>query len=129
MGRWATRSPLHDPTRQISGVSVLLSFRTMLNLSRIGDMDASIGFRFGEDRYLGHLNADGFSVARGDPETADLVFAGQPAALAGAVYGGAPFDDLAAAGTLEVKGDRGLADRFTTLFPLPEKVALPPLCR
>lgn len=128
MGRWATRSPLHDPTRQISGVSVLLSFRTMLDLSRVGDMDASIGFRFGEDRYLGHLNADGFTVARGDPEGADLIFTGLPAALAGAVYGGVPFDDLAAAGMLEVKGDRTLADRFTTLFPLPEKVALPPMC-
>jgi DNA-binding HxlR family transcriptional regulator len=129
MGRWATRSPLHDPTRQISGVSVLLSFRTMLDLSRVGDIDASIGFRFGEDRYLGRLNAQGFIVARGDPDGADLIFTGQPAALAGAVYGGAPFETLAAAGMLEVKGDRVLAERFITLFPLPEKVAPPPMCR
>jgi DNA-binding HxlR family transcriptional regulator len=128
MGRWATRSPLHDPTRQISGVSVLMSFRTMLDPGRIGDIDASIGFRFGEDRYLGRLNAQGFTVARGDPETADLQFTGQPGALAGAVYGGVPFADLSAAGVLEVKGDRTIADRFITLFPLPEKVALPPVC-
>lgn len=128
MGRWATRSPLHDPTRQISGVSVLLSFRTMLDLSRIGDIDASIGFRFGEDRYLGRLNANGFTVARGDPDGADLIFTGQPAALAGAVYGGVPFETLAAAGMLEVKGDRALADRFITLFPLPEKIPPPPMC-
>ncbi|WP_070156887.1 winged helix-turn-helix transcriptional regulator [Sphingobium phenoxybenzoativorans] len=128
MGRWATRSPLHDPTRQISGVSVLLSFRTMLDLSRIGDIDASIGFRFGEDRYLGCLNANGFTVARGDPDGADLIFTGQPAALAGAVYGGVPFETLATAGMLEVKGDRALADKFITLFPLPEKIPPPPMC-
>ncbi|MGV3769635.1 MAG: winged helix-turn-helix transcriptional regulator [Sphingobium phenoxybenzoativorans] len=129
MGRWATRSPLHDPTRQISGVSILLSFRTMLDLSRIGDFVANIGFRFGEDRYLGRLDSSGFTVARGDPESADVQFIGQPAALAGAVYGGVPLDDLAAAGVLEVKGDRRLVERFLTFFPLPEKVAPPPLCQ
>lgn len=128
MGRWATRSPLHDPTRQISGVSVLLSFRTMLDLSRVGDIDASIGFRFGEDRYLGRLNADGFTVARGDPDGADLIFTGQPGALAGAVYGGVPFETLSTAGMLEVRGDRAIADRFITLFPLPEKIPPPPIC-
>lgn len=128
MGRWATRSPLHDPTRQISGVSVLLSFRTMLDHSRIGDIDARIGFRFGEDRYLGHLDREGFTVARGDPDEGDLQFIGQPGALAGAIYGGVPFEELAKAGVLEVKGDRAIADRFVTLFPLPEKVDPPPLC-
>jgi DNA-binding HxlR family transcriptional regulator len=129
MGRWATRSPLHDPTRQISGVSTLLSFRTMLDRCRVGDLDATIGFRFGEDRYVGRLNAEGFEVVRAEPGGADVLFTGQPHALAGAVYGGAPLDDLAAAGVLKVEGDRALADRFLTLFPLPEKFAPPPICR
>src|SRR5687768_4246220 len=31
LGRWAARSPRHDPTLPISGVSVLLSFRTMIS--------------------------------------------------------------------------------------------------
>lgn len=129
MGRWATRSPLHDPRRQISGVSILLSFRTMLDRSRVGDMDVSIGFRFGEDRYLGRLNADGFAVARGDPDGADIRFSGSPHALAGAVYGGVPLSALEEAGQLEARGDPALIARFLTLFPLPEKVPPPPLCR
>ena len=40
-----------------------------------------------------------------------------PSALGAVVYGGAPLD------TIGVEGDKALAKRFTTLFPLPPKVA------
>ncbi|MGH6659483.1 MAG: winged helix-turn-helix transcriptional regulator, partial [Sphingomicrobium sp.] len=48
LGRWAARSPRHDPTLPISGVSILLSFRTMIDPHRARGIDARIGFRFGE---------------------------------------------------------------------------------
>lgn len=127
MGRWAVRSPLHDPSRQISGVSILMSFRTMLDRTLIGDADFSIGFHFGDDVYLGHLNEDGFTVARGDPVGADLRFTGSPSALGGAIYGDVPLATLEAAGQLEVRGDLSLFDRFSALFTLPEKAPLPPI--
>ena len=34
LGRWAARSPRHDPTLPLSAVSILLSFRTMIDGSR-----------------------------------------------------------------------------------------------
>jgi DNA-binding HxlR family transcriptional regulator len=123
LGRWATRSPLHDPTAPISAVSVLLSFRTMLNGERAKGVDARIGFRFGAYSYLGHLTEHGFPILRGESDGADVLFAGDPRALAGAVYGGAPLAALEAAGALQVSGDRALAERFLTLFPLPPKIA------
>jgi hypothetical protein len=42
--------------------------------------------------------------------------------VAAAVYGGVPIEALEAEGALKVEGDRELARRFTTLFPLPPKV-------
>ena len=122
LGRWATRSPLHDPSAPISAVSVLLSFRTMLNAARAKGMDARIGFRFGAYSYLGHLTEHGFPIARGDTDRADMLFTGDPRALAGAVYGGVPLADLEQTGALAVSGDHALAERFLTLFPLPPKV-------
>ena len=113
LGRWATRSPAHDSTLPISGVSILLSFRTMIDLSRIGDLDASLGFRFGEDRYRGRVDASGFTVARGELEGADIVFAGYPNALAAYVYGGVSSTALEK------------AERFRALFPLPPKFTIP----
>ena len=124
LGRWATRSPLHDPSAPISAVSVLLSFRTMLNAERARGMDAWIGFRFGAYSYLGHLTEHGFPIARGDTDSADMLFTGDPRALAGAVYGGVPLADLEQTGALAVSGDHALAERFLTLFPLPPKVGL-----
>lgn len=125
LGRWATRSPGHDPTQPISGVSILLSFRTMIDHPRIGDLNVSLGFRFGEDMYRGHLDASGFTVAQGDPAGADLIFEGDPVALGGYVYGGMPYAELEKTGALRIHGDRAKAEHFRTLFPLPEKVAPP----
>lgn len=127
LGRWATRSPGHDPTMPISGVSILLSFRTMLDRARIGDFDLSLGFRFSEDGYRGHLDATGFTIAQGDPEGAELVFEGAPAGLGAYVYGGVPHAELEKAGLLRISGGREKAERFRTLFPLPEKFVPPGL--
>ena len=121
MGRWAARSPSHDPSRRISGVSLLLSFRTMLNVGRWSDLDACLGFRFGDDVYGARLGRNGFSVAQGDPPDPRVRFAGTPAALGAAVDGQSPLARLEAEGLLEISGDRSLAERFVTLFPLPSR--------
>ena len=125
LGRWAARSPGHDPTLPISGVSVLLSFRTMIDRSRIGEMDFSLGFRFGEDGYRGHINAGGFTVAQGDPTGADLIFEGQPEAMAGYICGGVPHEALEGAGALRISGDIEQAEGFRSLFSLPPKFVIP----
>ena len=116
LGRWAARSPRHDPTLPISGVSILLSFRTMLSEKRAGDIAARIGFVFGRDRYVARIKKGRIKVARGDPESADVIFSGPPTAMAAVVYGGAPLD------LMGVTGDRALAERFVKLFPLPAKI-------
>ena len=125
LGRWAVRSPGHDPTMQISAASLMLSFRTMLDAARAEGIDARIGFRLGAESYLAHLAGGAIEIARDDLESADLVFSGTPPAIAGAVYGEQPLDALIAEGALSIEGDRALAERFVTLFPLPPKVERP----
>lgn len=123
LGRWAVRSREHDPNQWISAVSILASFRTMLDEERARGLDAKIGFRFGAESFLGHLR-DGAITYQRRPftdEEADVVFEGSQQALGGAVYGGVSFAELDAAGALAVRGDLALARRFTTLFVLPPK--------
>ena len=122
LGRWAARSPDHDPSMQISPVSIMLSFRTMFDHERARGLEGKIGFRLGAETFLLQLQGDRMHVARGEIAGADTVFTGSAPALAAAVYGGVPFDALAAEGALTVEGDQALAKRFTTLFPLPPKV-------
>ena len=117
LGRWAARSPRHDPTLPISAVSIMLSFRTMIDRDKARDIDARIGFRFGDTGYVARLRNGAIDVARGEPAGCDVTFSAEPTALAAVVYGGAPLDSIL------VEGDLALAKRFTTLFPLPPKVA------
>jgi DNA-binding HxlR family transcriptional regulator len=122
LGRWAARSPQHDPTLPLSAVSLFLSFRTMLDAERARGLVARIGFRIGAETFLARLARGRIDIERGPLENVDVVFAGAAPAIAAAVYGGQPLTALERAGMLAVEGDRALAERFVTLFPLPPKV-------
>jgi DNA-binding HxlR family transcriptional regulator len=122
LGRWATRSPGHDPTLPLSAASLMLSFRTLHSAERAAGMDARIGFRIGQDMFVAHLTGAGIAIRRADLADCDTIFTAPNAmAIAGAVYGGVPIPTLEAAGALSIGGDRSLAERFVTLFPLPPK--------
>jgi hypothetical protein len=125
LGRWAARSPLHDPTLPFSAASFCLSLRTMLDPARAEGIDAKLGFRLGEETFLAHLSEGRIEIARGAVDGADLIFEGTPPVLAGAIYGGQPLEALEAAGALRLEGDRALAQRFVGLFPLPPKAERP----
>ncbi len=119
LGRWACRSPTMQPGHPMSNVSIALSMRTMIDRSSIGDLDAVVGFRFGEEEFRAILRNGDFTIDRGSVQGADIVFNGDQNALAAVIYGGASFEDVSAA--LQVEGDRALAERFVHMFPLPSK--------
>jgi len=125
LGRWASRSPTHDPTLPLSATSLMLSFRTMHDRARLAGIEAQVGFRIGRERFRMRIAGSELSVGRGEAEGADLVFTGPATAIAAAVYGGVPVAALEAEGALSVDGDRDLLARFVTLFPLPAKFSKP----
>jgi DNA-binding HxlR family transcriptional regulator len=116
LGKWAARSPVHDPTLPMSPAALMMSFETLLDADRAAGINARFGFRFGTADYVATLHAGRIAVERGDPAGADVIFTGSSHTLAGVIHGGAP---LALVG---VDGDRKLAEQFRTLFPLPDKV-------
>jgi len=116
LGRWAARSPLHDPTLPMSHVSLLMSMQTLISPERAKDISARICFRLGEAAYVANVHEGRFDVARCDADDCDLTFIGSPSAVAGVIHGGAPFE------TIRVEGDLELAKRFVKLFPLPPKI-------
>jgi DNA-binding HxlR family transcriptional regulator len=120
LGRWAVRSPAHDPTLPLSAASLMMSFRTMFSAEHAGGSTATIGFRFGDERFRADLGAE-IAIRRDDPAGADLLFDSDPMTLASIVYGGRPIADAEGAGVLTLGGDRALAERFVTFFPLPAK--------
>jgi DNA-binding HxlR family transcriptional regulator len=121
VGRWAARSPSHDPSLPISVASIMMSMRTMFSPDRAKNMSGKIGFRFGEEEFVATLAKGKLSIVRGAAAEADVVVEGDQHALAGVIYGGVPLANLEKAGALQVKGDRALFERYIGLFPLPPK--------
>lgn len=115
LGRWAARSPLHDPTLPISHVAIMMSLQTMLDPERALGMTAKLGFCLGEAGYVAMLHDGRLDVERGETEGCDVIFKAAPGELGAVIYGGAPLESIG------VEGDIALAKRFVALFPLPQK--------
>lgn len=124
LGRWAARSPHHDPTLPVSAASIMLSMRTMINAERAGNMTARIGFVTGGESFVADLRDGDLRIARGAAAGSDAVFSGPPEALAAALYSGQELSAIEAGGILSVSGDRAIAERYVTLFELPPKAAM-----
>ena len=120
LGRWAARSPLHDPTLPMSHVSIIMSLQTLISPDRARGFEARVGFRLGGADYVTTVRDGRLDVERTEPTDTTVTFIGDPTAVAGVIHGGAPFD------TIRVEGDLDLARRFIDLFVLPAKVEAAP---
>ncbi|HEV2560401.1 MAG TPA: winged helix-turn-helix transcriptional regulator [Microvirga sp.] len=129
LGRWAARSPGHDPTLPLSAVSLMISFRTMLDPARARGLTMNVGLRIGDEVFLAEVKNGAISVSRADLDGAAVVLTGPAPVIAAAVYGGQKLTRLMKAGALRIEGDTALAERFVTLFVLPPKVGAEPAVR
>ncbi len=122
LGRWAARSPGHDPTLPLSAASLMMSFRTMFDAGLALGLALVAGFRVGGEDFTVQIAAGVLTAERGAPAQPDFVLTAPVASvIAGAVYGKVPIAELAGAG-LELTGDEGAALRFIDLFHLPQKL-------
>jgi DNA-binding HxlR family transcriptional regulator len=121
LGRWAVRSPKHDPTLPLSPVALMLSFRAKFEPAKARGLDVSIGFRFGEEMFSVGVRKGVLTTERGEPAKPDVEVTGSPAAVAGLVYGKAPLKDLERQGVLSISGDKAALTRFADLYEMPPK--------
>ena len=120
MGRWAIRSPRHDPAKPFSPVSLMLSLRTMFSPQAAGDFAARIQLRLGEEEFFWIREGGEIRIGRGAIERPDLVLRGDsPSDIAAVVYGGAPAESI-----LE-QGDIALVRQLPAFFPMPAKAGAP----
>lgn len=124
LGRWAARSPSHDPTLPLSPVGFMLSTRTLLDKERARAMTATIGYDLGGEQFVARLKDGAMPVTREAPDTTQVTFrAPTPMDVAALFYGKMPPGEWEREPGRSIEGDRVLARRFIDLFALPEKVA------
>lgn len=123
LGRWAARSPSHDPSLPLSAVSCMMSMETMFQADRARDVRATVGFVFGDQEFVARIDDGVLKAERKAVEGADAVFAGEVTAVPEHIYGNRPLREIEAEGRLKVTGDRTLAERYQDWFALPDKVS------
>ena len=115
MGRWAVRSPRHDPTKPFTPVSLMLSLRTMFDAAAAGEFAARIQLHLDGEPFFWVRKDGDIRIGRGEIDQRDFALAGAPTEIAALVYGGAPLESVLA------DGDSAAARRFAGMFPLPPK--------
>jgi DNA-binding HxlR family transcriptional regulator len=124
LGRWAARSPSHDPTLPLSPVGLMLSTRTLLDKERARAMTAAIGYDLGGEQFVARLKDGAMPVTREPVDSAQAIFrAPTPMDVAALFYGKMPPGEWEREPGRAIAGDRVLARRFIDLFALPEKVS------
>jgi DNA-binding HxlR family transcriptional regulator len=123
LGRWAARSPEHNPQLPLSPVSFMLSLRTMIDHEAARQLEATVGFTVSGESFLAELRDGKMPVRRAEPGEGEINFeADEPLPLLRVFYGKQPIEEALQAGGMKLTGDKALAERFVRLFSLPPKV-------
>ena len=122
LGRWAARSPRHDPTLPLTPVSFMLSLRTMIDHAAAPSLDLAVGFTVSGESFLAELANGSMPVRRAEAGEGQVRFeAPVPLPLLRVFYGKQPLEEAERSGQVAISGDRELARRFVALFSLPPK--------
>ena len=121
MGRWAARSPRHDPRLFMSAASAMMSLQALVDHTRAAELTVSVAFHFPGEDFIATVTGGEICVSRGAIDAPDLAFTGDTMAMRRTIYGKAPLTKDGADGTLAFAGDADLAQSFVDLFALPAK--------
>jgi DNA-binding HxlR family transcriptional regulator len=120
LGRWGARSPLLPQGAAMSADALILSFRTMFAPHVAAGFEATLDFRFGEDRFQAVIADGRMALDRGIARHPDARLETDPNTLTALVYGGRKLAEALRSGELKIEGNRSVVKRFLTLFPLPK---------
>ncbi|MBE7197419.1 MAG: transcriptional regulator [Parafilimonas terrae] len=123
LGRWAARSPRHDPRLFMSGASAMMSLQALVDRRRAVDLSVTAVFHFPGEDFTVTVAEGEVAVRRGMVEAPDLTFTGDTMAMRRTIYGKVPLARDGAGGSLAFTGEAGRAQAFVDLFALPAKVA------
>lgn len=121
MGRWAARSPRHDPRLFMSAASAMMSLQALVDRTRAAELSVSVAFHFPGEDFVVTVTGGDIVVNRGVLEAPDVAFTGDTMAMRRTIYGKAPLVRDGAGGTLAFAGEADLAQSFVDLFTLPVK--------
>jgi DNA-binding HxlR family transcriptional regulator len=116
LGRWGRRSPFRDRTTPTSPDALMLALEGHFDSAAGQDLDATYGFRFGQEGFRARVAGGRLTVTRADPAGADAVIETDAEVFAEVLGRVRNVDEAVRDGDLRVTGDvDGLRRLFGTL--------------
>jgi DNA-binding HxlR family transcriptional regulator len=124
LGRWGSRAPFPSQGEAFGAESAILALKTLFAPSAVGRSAASYELRLGEHRFHARVADRRLEISRGDADHPNAIIETDPATLASVLWHGRSVAEAQRSGNLKLQGSKSAAQRFFTLFPLPEPVAM-----
>lgn len=120
LARWGARLDVrHGPKMSADSFALLLHAL----YSPTSEASASVALELSEDQFDIRLEADGIRIKRGAGPTADVQLRGSVEAWWSLLFDNVDPGTLEADGSIDIIGDREVADRFLRSFPAPRTFA------
>jgi DNA-binding HxlR family transcriptional regulator len=120
LGAWGARSPVPPESQEISASSIVLALRSLFDAEAAADLEASYELRLGEESFQVAISAGELEIDRGGGEAATATIETDPGTLAALLTGQLQLKDALGSGAAHVEGSKKEAQRFLSLFPMPE---------
>jgi DNA-binding HxlR family transcriptional regulator len=121
LGTWGARIPITPDDTQMSFDAHLLSFRTLYRRELAQGFWTVIELRLDGRPFCAEISQDGrFTLEPGTAPGAHATISGPPAMVLAVAHGRMTLRDAERTGDLTVTGARPVAEKFLSLFPLPE---------
>lgn len=120
LAQWVHKSPHMRYDLPLGPDSLMLSLKTRFHPPAADAVAATIGLYLGDAHFRVRIADGKLAVDRGDAESPDLILDTDQTTLLSLVSRDGSVDDALASGQLCLTGDKAMAERFRTLFPIPD---------
>lgn len=117
LGRWSARSPHMAFGAPMSVSSVVLSMRTMVDRTRIGDTARAVQLRLNGEPIRVTLARRALKAERGEHPSPEVTVTTDPNSFAAMLYGKVPVEAMEAQGAVTLSGERAALQDLLDAFP------------
>ena len=122
LGRWGARSATR-PQAPISLATLVTAMKTMFHSPAAQNLNGTVALVIGRERLQVRIQGGELDVQRGVPLTPQVTLKSDIQTLGALLFGGLPLAEAEAQELVIIEGSRAWAERFPSLFQMPEVVA------
>ncbi len=119
--RWGAASPTFPHDVPVGCDAAMLALKNAFDAGVAEDFSDVVEIRFGTGTFAVSVGDGGLDIRRGTAEHPTATIETDPSTLETVAFGMRSLDDAESAGDLRIDGDKAVAERFLSLFPVDQR--------